>query len=201
MKRVVIIDDQCEVLDSLTEAFDSREFKVYSFLEPLLALEQIEEIQPDLLVVDLHMPVLNGVDFILKCQGLRSEPVIVAVTGWDGVEVSSVYKANAHALLRKPTRVHEIVSVFERFKVTRQKVNPQVSSLSRREQEIYTLLTHGYSSKEIAKRCYISSRTVEKHRENIRRRLGERKMVSSRFTAQSFESHGTAAAQVIPSSR
>lgn len=176
MKRVVLIDDDIELLDCMLDEFESHDFKVYAFTDPTLAVTKLPLIEPELVVVDWMMPKLTGLEVLKGLKNLRIDPIVVMLTGWESAEIAETFTANAHAFLRKPASVKDILSIFSRFSKDIRpftfNLQPEnLQSLSKREREVFNLISSGLSSKEIAKRFFISQRTVEKHRENIRKRL------------------------------
>lgn len=193
MTRVVIAEDHqivregirtllenavcCEVVG---EAGDGRE-----------ALEVVEEEQPDVLVVDLSMPELNGLEVIRRVHEQRPEVgVIVLSMHGDAGYVAQALQAGASGYLVKEDTTEHLVEAIERVEQGRRFFSPRlrerverlvkagrdgptdpVERLTDREREILQLVAEGYTSREIADRLHISPRTVDTHRANLMDKL------------------------------
>src|SRR3989442_693744 len=154
-------------------------------------VRKVDELKPDLAIVDIGMPELNGLDAtrqILKANP-RSEVLILTMHQSEEV-VAEVLKAGAcgyvlksdadqnlvaavEALLQhKPFLSSNVTEVVLSEYVNRSSIGPEPRSrITQREREIIQLLTEGKSNKEVASALNISTRTVETHRANIMRKL------------------------------
>lgn len=193
MTRVVIAEDHqivregirtllenavsCEVVG---EAGDGRE-----------ALEVIAEERPDVLVVDLSMPQLNGLEVIRRVHENDPEVgVIVLSMHGDAGYVARALQAGASGYLVKEDTTEHLVEAIERVEQGMHFFSPRlrerverlvkegrdaptdpVERLTDREREILQLVAEGYTSREIADRLHISPRTVDTHRANLMDKL------------------------------
>jgi DNA-binding NarL/FixJ family response regulator len=156
------------------------------------AVEKCRELGPDLLILDICLPQLNGVDVaqqilkrnpdqaILILTAVDSEQVIrdcleAGVRGWvfksDGIDdlITSVEAMQQHKSIFSP-RVSDLI--MDGYK--RHRIGPavaKVSNLSPREREVVQLVGEGKSSKEVAKILKVALGTAETHRSNILRKL------------------------------
>jgi DNA-binding NarL/FixJ family response regulator len=156
------------------------------------AVQKCRDLKPDLLILDICMPKLNGLDAarqILKddpCQRIlvvtdvNSEQVVrdcleAGVRGWifksDGIDD---LKAAVEELRRNKTSFSARVSELIMDGYLRQYVNstaPKVCGLSPREREVLQLLSEGKGNKEISGALHVSVKTTETHRSNMMQKL------------------------------
>jgi DNA-binding NarL/FixJ family response regulator len=158
------------------------------------AVEQAEELKPDIVIMDMTMPELNGLDAAVRIKRLVPHCEILMFTGHEtdnlireafeaGVK-SFIFKSEAHHFLvdaieslsrHKPfftDGVSEILfsTILNKADGTRDEAEPG-QRLSAREREIVQLIAEGCSNKEVADALGISVRTAETHRASILRKL------------------------------
>ncbi len=149
-------------------------------------LRSIDQTVPDLAVIDLEMPKINGYDAILKIHTQYPEIKTVVFSGFLTPETQQrVIQLGAHSTISKNEMPGAIINAFRtiingkryhsdvRAGFDQNHLNGfQEDSLSDRENEIVDLILKGHSSKEIAEILCISKWTVDSHRTNIRKKLG-----------------------------
>ena len=156
------------------------------------AVEKFGQLKPDLLILDICLPRLNGLDTarhilkhnpsqaILILTAVDSEQVIqgcleAGVRGWvsksDGTEdLTSAVEAVQRCRSIFSSRVSDLImDDYKRYRVD--PCAPEIPKLSPREREVVQLISEGKVSKEIAAILNMSLATVEKHRSNILRKL------------------------------
>lgn len=162
----------------------------------LEAIELLEEHEPDLLVLDLGLPSLNGLDILRRIQSLSlSTTVVVLSMHGDDSYVTEAFQLGADGYVLKGSPLDELVEAIrstmrgEKYvssdlsedlitsEHTADEVRDRYQSLTNREREVLQLTAEGYTSREIGERLHISHRTVEKHRENIQAKLELRNSV------------------------
>jgi len=192
--RVVIVEDHAIVSDGLRSLLSSsKEFDVVGQAKDgREAIRFIEELKPDLVLTDLSMPRMNGMDMIRTIKKQSSEIKVIALTVHRGEEhVLATFKAGADGYVLKEATYSELMMAIRSVLKGNRYVSPDISgtliegylegsknkarslmdTLTRREREILKLTGEGYKQKEIAGQLYISPHTVEKHRANIMRKL------------------------------
>jgi DNA-binding NarL/FixJ family response regulator len=192
MIRLAIIDDHQVVVNGLKSMLAADPALLVEFTaqnsEELLAF--LESAVPDVLLMDMQMPGLSGVDLAKKI--LRSYPglKIIAFSSFDDSSlVKQVLRAGASGYLLKnadfQTIVKAIYSVMNGEQVidealrkillqetlTGQRRSIYEVPITKREKEILKLVADGLSSQEIAEKLFISIRTVETHRQNLNQKL------------------------------
>lgn len=189
--RVLLVDDHTVVRRGLRLAFD---------LEPDLevvgeaangkeAVELVPRLAPDVVVMDLLMPVMNGVDATRVIRREHPEVEVVALTSvLEDRLVIDVVEAGASGYLLKETRPDELFEAVRaaargevrldpraQQRLVREVRAPQASeSLTDRELEVLKLVALGGSNKSIAKELGISEATVKTHVSNMLAKLGLR---------------------------
>lgn len=185
MNRIVIIDDHQLFLHGLKLTLENSDNEVLIFDNPMIALMQIEQLQPDLILMDLCMPEMDGIcmiDELAKRQVLS--PVIVLSACEDYKEVLIALQKGAMGFIPKsyspqdmlvgleavlmgevfiPT---EIEAQLEQL-ILQEKQNKALYHLSDRQTEILSLLHVGKTNREIALCLSISPDTVKFHQKGI----------------------------------
>jgi DNA-binding NarL/FixJ family response regulator len=157
------------------------------------AIECIVEAEPDVVLLDVHMPEGGGVEVIRRAAELDSPPRFLALSVSDAAEdVIAVIRAGARGYVTKTIsgpeladavrRVHEGDAVFsprlagfvlDAFAAgaTPEPSEDDLDQLTAREREVLQLIARGYMYKEIAHRLSISAKTVEAHVSAVLRKL------------------------------
>lgn len=193
MTTVVIADDHEIVrrgLRSLLEADGSCKV-VADASDGLTALQTVEKLKPALLVLDLNMPRMHGLE-VLKHVRSNSPNTRVIVLSMHNDEpyVIEALRAGASAYLLKGSESQEIAQALKEVLAGRRYLSAPLSewainalttkiadnsdplaSLSPREREVLQLAAEGYGNPEIAEKLFISPRTAETHRTNLMRKL------------------------------
>lgn len=159
------------------------------------AVERARESKPDVVIVDIGMPNLNGLDAtrrLLQCDP-NFKVIVLTVTDADQV-IREALDAGARGFVLKSDAARDLVSAIEALQLKRTYFTPRVNdlllagflekghpisgssppslpTLTAREREITQLLAGGKSSKEAASFLNLSTKTVETHRSNIMRKL------------------------------
>jgi len=149
----------------------------------------IEQNIPDILVLDLSMPNLGGIETIVRLKRDYASIKIIILSGKDDeYSINEALKAGALCYVIKDSGLEDLVDAVQsalnnqpflseqiKDKVNLNKdcteTNP-LASLSAREREIMKLLAEGNQNREVAKLLYISTRTIDSHRSNILKKLG-----------------------------
>ena len=192
---ILLADDHPIVRHGLRALLEAEpDFRIAGEVDDgLEAVEQVERLQPDVLVLDLMMPGLNGLE-VTRQAGQRSPGTRVIILSMYSSEVyvlEALRNGAAGYVLKKSSpdelvqAVREVAagrsflsrSLSERaIEVYRQKAQEVPSDpydrLTNREREVLHLAAEGHTSADIANRLYISPRTVEMHRGNMMRKLG-----------------------------
>ncbi len=189
MIRVLITDDHGVVRQGLRmflsldpdiqvvgEASDGRE-----------ALEMARELVPDVVLMDLLMPVMDGIAATRAIRSALPEVEVVALTSvLEDLSVTDAIRAGAIGYLLKDTNVEELHRAVRGAAEGRVQLAPEAAArlmrevrapespeaLTARETEVLELLARGYANKQIASSLYVSEKTVKAHVSAILKKLG-----------------------------
>jgi len=177
LRALLAADPNFEIIG---EAQDGRE-----------AVRCVEKLGPDLLLMDLSMPRMSGMDAIREIKKRYPEIKIIALTVHKTEEyLLSTLQAGADGYVLKDATHEELVLAIKNVMGGKSYLSPGVSekviegylegkesnrspweTLSQREREVLKLIAEGYKNKEIAEDLCISLKTVEKHRANLMKKL------------------------------
>lgn len=185
--RIVVVDDHpmvAEGIEAILEGFDDIEV-VATLSEGQQVIDRLEQLSPDVILMDLNMPGMNGLSATELVLERRPETRVLVLSMHDSPEYISTalsHGARGYVLKDVPTDEikHAIDAVMrgERYLCTGAKgsLEPDTGDgrepLTNREQTILLQLAQGKSNKDVALALDISVRTVETHRKNIKRKLG-----------------------------
>ena len=185
--RVLVVDDHpmvAEGIRSLLESYDGIDV-VATFGNAQDVIDHVNDLAPDVILLDLNMPGLSGLNATEMILEERPETRIVILSMHDSPEYISTalsHGAMGYILKDVPTdeihRAIETVMAGQQYLCTGAKgsLQPTISDgrepLTSREQTILLELAQGQSNKDVANTLNISVRTVETHRKNIKRKLG-----------------------------
>ena len=186
------------------------EGKVYA--DPIDFLEHLNTQHYDVVVVDLNMPKMNGIDLILNIR-LKQLPIKILVVSMvnDASVILKALDAGANGFLPKNTQFEELKTALQmieneqvfipesmQFAVDNARrlhdmnwedrnIDQKIVLLSAREREIMQLIAKGYSNTQIGETLFLSPLTIKTHRTNILRKLGLKNSIALALFANSLE--------------
>jgi two-component system, NarL family, response regulator LiaR len=169
------------------------------------AIDLALRLQPDIVVMDVRMPVLSGIEATRRIRESMPEIQVLVLTAYDDDQyIFSLLQAGASGYLLKTAPVNELVKAIRLVKSGESPLDPSIARkvvfrmagdqgsripigeqasliepLTPREQEVLQLLAQGLNNRAIAETLYVSDRTVQAHLTNIFAKMG----VSSRLEA------------------
>jgi DNA-binding NarL/FixJ family response regulator len=202
--RVVLADDHVFVRDGIKSLLENEANieVVGEATDGLEALKIVETAQPDLLILDIRMPNLTGIEVVEKLRSQNNLVKIVMLSMHESEEyVLKSIKAGADGYLLKGSSKEEFLKALHTvseggkyfsgdissiligqlthptsFSETKQSTNEEML-ITKREKEILTLLLSGKGNKEIAEALDISKRTAEVHRFNLMKKLKVKNLI------------------------
>jgi DNA-binding NarL/FixJ family response regulator len=195
MYKIAIVEDQTIIRAGLYAVLTQEpEFNVVSQSgDPIELFRQTWFVPPDLVLLDLIMPKMNGVEAIEEVKKRWHGTKVLVYTFKDaGASISDAFQAGADGYLLKNASTEELVSAVKNVLAGHYYVSdailPTIMSrylraermlsanhlqnlLTTRERELLKLITEGYKNKEMADSLCISLKTVETHRTNLMKKL------------------------------
>jgi len=192
--KILLADDHQLVRQGLRSLLEKQaDFKVVGEAEDgLSALKKARELLPDVVIMDVAMPKLNGIEAAREILDVSPEIKVIALSMHaEGCFVVEMLRAGASAYLLKDSAYEELVQAIKASLVNKIYVSHPIteglirdyitqipredfsafSILSQRERQVLQLLAEGRSTKEIASLLFISVKTVETHRQKIMDKL------------------------------
>ncbi|GAB2618264.1 response regulator transcription factor [Novilysobacter erysipheiresistens] len=194
--RVLIADDHTLVRESLVGLLqaDGDVQVVAQAANGLETLEQATATRPDIVVTDLTMPGLNGIEVVRRLrESLPNTRVLVLTMHQEDEYVLQAVRAGASGYLVKDSAASELLAAVRSLQLGRSYFGPQASKalaeqlqhpervvddpygrLTPREREVFHLIAEGLTTKEIASKLGTSAKTAENHRSRVLGKLGVR---------------------------
>jgi len=193
--RIVIAEDHTILREGLRSLLSSSpEFEIVGEAKDgREAIGCVEKFKPDLILTDLSMPRMNGMEAIKEIKRQSPETKILVLTVHKTEEyILATLQAGADGYLLKDSTHAELLMAVKHVLGGKRYISPGISdkvlegylegkktlrthttweTLTQREREILKLIAEGYKNKEIAEDLCISPKTVEKHRANLMEKL------------------------------
>ena len=193
--RLVLGDDHTLMRQGLRKILEERrDWKIVAEAgDGREALRQILALEPDVAVLDIGMPLLNGIDATAQIvRKLPSVRVLILSMHDDQPYVTRAVQAGAKGYVLKDAAGADLIRAIEAVATGRSFFSPSVAkvvldgylkkmvdkgitdrydALSKREREVFQLVAEGHSTKEIAELLFVSPATVETHRGHILEKL------------------------------
>lgn len=194
--RVLIVDDHPMVrrgLKSLLSSYSDIEI-VGEAGDGAAALDKAVQLAPDIVLLDIQMPELDGVEVAQRMRRVAPKAKIIALTAFDNQEyVFNAIQAGIYAYLLKSTSDETLVEairhvqqgkhivapslmdpVLKQFQTLTQVRAQEETGLSKQDLKVLALIAQGATNEEIAKETHWSERTVKREIEQIMTKLGAR---------------------------
>jgi two-component system response regulator NreC len=155
------------------------------------ALEKVRELKPDILLLDISMPKVSGLDIIERVKRASSKTKIIMITVHKlGAYVLKAMRAGVNGYINKDNVAEELIPALSRvasgssylgaaisnylsefMQEPKKKEMPKGEILNEREQDVLRLVAEGKTAKEIAEVLFLSRRTVENYKNSILKKL------------------------------
>ncbi|HSS30215.1 MAG TPA: response regulator transcription factor [Nitrospiraceae bacterium] len=182
--RVLLADDHVLVLEGFRRILQEHYELVGTVGDGYALLSAAKTVQPDIVILDISMPLLNGIETATQLKKICPAAKIIIVTMHAGADyVRSAFEAGASAYVLKGSAVDELEQAIRAVLgglsyitplITKELVDVYLSTpsekprgLTPRQREVLQFLAEGRTAKEIANLLHITSRTVEFHKGQI----------------------------------
>jgi len=196
LKGLLLADDHAMMLDGLSRLLASEFEIVGSATSGRAVLAEAERLKPDVIVLDIGMPELNGIEVTRRLN--KSSPsikIVIITQQLYPAYVHAAFTAGAHGYVAKQSATSELVHAIRLALTDRYYVTPLAgddaarlasfdpqknpadmfgATLTPRQREVLQLVAEGKSTREISSKLSISTKTVEFHRNGLMNELGMR---------------------------
>jgi DNA-binding NarL/FixJ family response regulator len=190
--RVLLADDHALMLDGFSNLLRPRYAVVGTVEDGKALVEAAVRLSPDLIILDITMPILNGIDAAREIRKRLPQVKLLFVTMHTGpTYLQAALEAGANGYALKSSGRNEILAAVEKVLAGSRYIAPGIGGdgldrsadparaadslrLTARERQILQLTAEGKSRKEVARALGISEKTVAFHKDNLKRKLGLR---------------------------
>jgi len=205
-RRLLLADDHAIVVEGLRRVLDQPDLEIAAVVADGRALVRAaEEIQPDIIIADITMPLLNGIDAVRQIRETNAGVKIIFLTMHPDVAFATeALAAGGSGYVLKSSAGDELLTAIQEVEKGRRYVTKSIAEavelglsarsntwrspldkLTSRQREVLQLLAEGFPTKEIAAKLHVSPRTVEFHKYRIMDELGLRTTAElSRYAAR-----------------
>jgi len=192
--RIILADDHTVLRHGLVKSFQNeKDMEVIAQAKDgRSTVELVKQLYPDVVIMDIGMPDLNGIEATRQITKAFPQTKVVALSMHSGRNfIIEMFKAGASGYLLKDCEFDELVNAVRLVVAGKTYISPSISDvvvenyvrnfpekkdtafsvLTKREREVLQLLTEGKTTKQIGKRLHISAKTVEVHRLNLMNKL------------------------------
>ena len=188
--RILIADDHTLLVEAFVKLLEPRYEVVGTAEDGRALLTEAQRLKPDIILVDISMPKLNGLDAAHQIKQTWPEAKLIFLTvNEDPGLVAEAFRMGASGYLLKNSAASELFLAIQQVSLGRAYVTPlvaqgmlesfvqdpqgrEVSKLTTRQREILQLLAEGNSMKQVAAVLNVAPRTVAFHKYRIMKRLG-----------------------------
>ena len=102
-RKILVVDDNKETCDALTEIFAEQGYQTFSALGGRLALDTVKKKKPELVLLDIKMPKMDGIEVLKRIKKIDKEVVVVMITGYGALDTAKeAMRLGAYDYVTKP---------------------------------------------------------------------------------------------------
>jgi len=193
-KRVVIIDDHAIVRQGLTHLINQENDLIVcgEAEDGLKGLSEVDRLKPDVILLDISLPGMNGIEFIKNVRARHPDvPIVVLSMHDESLYAERALRAGALGYLMKKSSSDEVIlalrkvlngefylsgktgaTMLKKFLGNQgARTESPVSMLSDRELEVFEMIGRGKTTRELADALHLSTKTIDAHRMHIKEKL------------------------------
>lgn len=194
--KVMIVDDHALIREGLKQILELEDdiSVIAQAADGEEAISMAIELNPDIVLLDINMPKLNGIETLrrFKDLGIKTKVIILTIHE-DKQYILETLKIGANGYILKDSDADSLIKGIRQVSMGKKYIQPSVEDLvkvspkfddchnegiekinllTKREYEVLTLIAEGLNNKDIADKLYISEKTVKNHVSNIFKKLG-----------------------------
>jgi two-component system, LuxR family, response regulator FixJ len=170
---IFLVDDEPAVCKAIAQTLEEVGYRVRLFLKAGECLRVLEKRSCDLLIADVNMPEMDGIELLKAVKLLRPLLPVLLITGYGDIPIAvKAVKAGAYDFVEKPLDEETFIPLVKEAIMKCAKKNAFTGKpLTKTEKKILQLVVDGMGNKQIASTLECSVRTVENHRYRISKKL------------------------------
>ena len=113
MEKILVVDDEVEVCDALKVFFSLKNYMVETALDGFTAIKKTEEFSPHIVLLDMRMPEMGGIDVLKKIRNINPQIGIIMVTAVKDDKIAKrTIQLGAYDYITKPINLHHLENVI-----------------------------------------------------------------------------------------
>jgi two-component system response regulator DegU len=199
--RVLIVDDHDMVRNGIRSWLEAEEDieVIEDVASGSVALDRVEKLKPDVLMLDLHLPDMHGMDIIRKLRSEKNDIPILVMTGYEKQRAKAVLEAGANGFINKEEQRDRVIDAV-RWAASHEDgnwISPSIAGelmqtdraitradLTKTELKVLSLIEK--SNSVIAEKLFISEGTIKNHLSNLYSKLGVTNRLEAAAWARKF---------------
>jgi len=171
---IFLVDDDHDILTSLSALFELSGFKTKTYTSALDYLQRLDD-KPGCLISDISMPEMNGIELLTELNKVEHARPTLFITGVATVELAvKAMKLGAVDFVSKPITtddlLEKVVKMLTDFETCKEVIS-RYKTLTKREKQVYGLIVKGLTNTAISEKIFLTVSTVEKHRSTIMKKM------------------------------
>jgi two-component system response regulator FixJ len=173
-QHIFFVDDEPSVRKVVARTLKCLGSDICCFADGETCLEQLRCKRCDLLITDVKMPGMDGIELLIEAKGVCPWLPVLVVTGYGDIPTAvKAVKLGAADFIEKPLERESFLSAVESLLNQLTGGDPLLGQpLSKTEMKVLRLILDGSNSREVARLLHRAPRTIEDHRHNIMHKLG-----------------------------